>query len=262
MKVIYISILSFLCTGVLRAQKKNLEKYAEISAGPSLGFRVLGKFNVPTVYKGSRDQFADSLNKADRPGQSLNLAAQYMVKKSAFNAFSIGVSYTDLTFRRVVTNMTLGYEIHPDVGIIAGVIQAGLLQINYDFHYKNIEVPLLWHRSAEGYGNLRDFDLWYFAGLAPAYMYKDRIHIQTQGFTLNGTNSFEVKDKEITGNSFNVLAHLGFRAQYHMYKKLHGLVQPHFRIPVLPSSGGMQTFWLPQLSLDLGLVFVLEDKKS
>lgn len=241
-------------------QKRKPERFFDVTFAPSFGFRVLGSYNLPTSYKGTSAQFKDSLNKTDRPGQSINLGAQFMVQKSAFNAFSIGLSYTDLTFRRVVDNLTIGYEIHPDVGIIAGVIQAGLLQINYDFHYQNLEIPLLWHRSAEGYSNLRDFDLWYFGGFAPAFMFKDKIHIETQGFTLNGSSSFDVEDKDVTGRPFNVIAHAGFRAQYHMYKKLHGLLQPHLRIPVFPSSGGMQTYWVPQLGIDLGLVYVLPTK--
>jgi hypothetical protein len=252
-------LLGFILVLNLNAQKKQ-ERFLTLSFAPSIGFRVLGSYNLPSTYKGNSSQFKDSLNTADRPGQSINFGADYLIKKSAFNAISVGISYTDLTFRRVVNNMRIGYEIHPDVGIIAGVIQAGLLQINYDFHYQNIEIPLLWHHSAEGYSNLRDFDLWYFGGFAPAFMFKDRIHIETQGFTLNGTNTFDVKDKDVVGKSFNLMAHAGFRAQYHMYKKLHGLIQPRVRIPVFPSSGGMQTYWLPQLSLDLGLVYVLPTK--
>lgn len=238
-------------------QKSKYERYIDLSVGPSLGFRVMGNFRVPPTYKSTKTDYRDSLRKADRPGQSVNLGGQMMWKKNAFNAFSIGFSYTDFTFRRVATDMKIGYEIHPDVGIIAGVIQAGALQINYDFHYYTLEVPLLWHRSAEGYGNLRDFDLWYYGGFAPAYMHRDRIKIKTLGFTLNGTNEFEVQDKDITGNAINIIGHAGFRAQYHMYKKIHGLFQPHLRIPVFPVSGGTQTIWIPQFSVDLGLVFVL-----
>lgn len=258
MRIKLIFTLIACSAGTVLAQNSRTDNTFDVTVSPSFGFRVLGKANPPSSYKGTTEEFRDSLNKADRPGQSLNFGIQYMTKKSAFKAFSVGLSYTDMTFRRRVDNLTIGYDVHPDVGVIAGVIQAGQLRIKYDYHYRHIEIPLLWYKSAEGYSNLRDFDLWYFGGIAPAYMFGDVLRIRTEGFTLNGTNYWAVQDKDVTGNSFNVIAHAGFRSQYHMYKGLHGLVAPHLRIPLLPSSGGAQSFWIPQLSLDLGLVFLLD----
>lgn len=238
------------------------EKFLDVSISPSLGFRVLGGFKVPASYKGTQFTYKDSLNKADRPAQTLNFGLQYTVKKTAFSALSIGLSYTTLSFRRVAQDMKIGYVVHPQVGIIAGVIQAGYLQVNYDFKYHYLEVPVLWNKSAEGYGNYRDFDFWYTLGVAPAVLLRNRTDIHLVGFTLNGKSTYSVKDSSITGVPVNMIAHVGFRAQYHMYKNLYGLIQPRARIPLLPSSAGTQTMWCPQLSLDLGLVFVLSRDKA
>lgn len=260
--ILLIALVSVIAPEALAQKgKKKDDRYIDVSVGPSLGFRILGNYKVPANYRYSAPVYRDSLNEVDRPGQSLNLGVQYMRKKSAFSAFSIGLSYTDLTFRRQVNNPKIGYEVHPKVGVLAGVIQAGLLAVNYDFHYRYMEVPLMWYRSAEGYGNLRDFDLWYIYGFAPAILIQDRILIKTEGFTLNGTDRFSVKDDDIKGRPFNVMAHVGFRSQYHLYERIHGLFQPRLRIPLLPVSGGTQTMWIPQLSLDVGLVFMLSDDK-
>lgn len=258
---IFCCVAIFGCTYALSAQGRD-EKFFDITVSPSLGFRILGKHTVPTSYKGTKLQFKDSLNKADRPGQTVNFGIQYTTKRNAFKAFSIGLSYTDFTFRRVANDLKIGYEIHPKVGIIAGVIQAGFLEVHYDFHYRYIELPLMWHKSAEGYGNFRDFDLWYSYGIAPALLINDKTNIKLVGFTLNGSNNFQVKDSLISGMPFNMVAQVGFRSQYHMYKKLYGLVQPRLRVPLLPSSKGAQQVWTPQFSLDIGLVFVLGKEKS
>lgn len=260
-RILFLITLLALISSVALSQgrKKKDERFIDVSVGPSLGFRVLGSYKVPANYRYSAPVYRDSLNEVDRPGQSLNLGVQFMKKTSAFGAFSIGLSYTDLTFRRQVTNLKIGYEVHPKVGVLAGVIQAGLLAVNYDFHYRYLEVPVMWYRSAEGYGNLRDFDLWYMYGFAPGILMQDRILIKTEGFTLNGTDRFSVKDDDIRGNPFNLMAHVGFRSQYHLYERIHGLFQPHLRIPVLPVSKGTQTMWIPQLTLDVGLVFMLGD---
>lgn len=258
--------LALLCAAVLvlplQAQRNKKDRYFDVYVGPSIGFRVLGQVKYPASYKGSASDYKDSLNKVDRPGQSLNLGVQYMVKKSAFSAFSIGLSYTNFAFRRAVEDFKIGYEVHPDVGIVAGVIQAGALRINYDIKHHYLEVPLLWHKSAEGYSNLQDYDIWYTVGVAPAVLLKQEMDIKLVGFTLNGKNRYRVQDSLITGMPFNAIVHLGFRSQYHMYKNLYGLVEPRLRVPLLPSSRGTQHIWTPQFSLNVGLVFVLSKSKS
>jgi hypothetical protein len=263
-KHIKLIVMLGLSTAVLQvqAQRNKKDRYFDVYAGPSLGFRVLGNMKMPANYKGSEGDFKDSLDRADRPGQSLNFGIQYMVKKSAFGAFSFGLSYTNMSFRRVAEDFKIGYEVHPDVGIVAGVIQAGALRINYDIKHHYLEVPMLWHKSAEGYSNLQDYDLWYTVGIAPAVLLRQEMDIKLVGFTLNGKNRYRVQDSFITGMPFNAIVHLGFRSQYHMYKNLYGLVEPRLRVPILPSSRGAQQLWTPQFSLNVGLVFVLSKSKT
>jgi hypothetical protein len=260
---ICLIILAFGLAGSASAQKRRkTERFLDVSVSPSLTFRVMGKYVVPDSYYGTLAEYGDSLNKADRPGQNINLGIEHVWKKNAFDAFSVGLSYTSMSFRRIKNDVRIGDTIHPEVGIVAGVIQAGFLQVKYDYRYRYLEIPFLWHRSAEGYGNLRDFDLWYTYGVAPAVLLQDRVHIRTVGFSHNGEITFDVQDKNIVSTKVNVIGHAGFRAQYHLYHKVHGLVQPRVRIPLLPAARGQQTFWLPQFSLDIGLIYLIDKEKD
>ncbi len=258
--LLFLNVLVF-CGSVqnLHAQKGS-DNFINISIGPALGFRILGNAKVPSDYRGTSTNFRDSLNKSDRPGQSFNFGIQYFNKKNAFDGLAIGLSYTTLTFRRISEDLQLGDRIHPKVGVgyLTGLVQAANLRIKYDYRYRYAEASMLWHRSAEGYGNKKEWDMWYFFGFSPAVLVRDRVHVFTEGFSIDGKNTFDVKDDNVTPVVFNVFGQVGFRAHYYMYKNLHGLIQPRFRLPILPSSGGAQTVWIPQLSLDLGLVFLLD----
>jgi hypothetical protein len=237
------------------------DHFLDVTFSPSLGFRVLGDYKVPSTWTKSRVQFRDSLYKADRPGQSMNFGIQYMTKKNSFSAFSLGLSYTSLVFRRVRENLQISDLVHPDVGYVTGVIQAANLRVKYDYRYRYVEASMLWYQSAEGYKNLKDLDLWYFIGFSPAILVRDRVHIFTEGFTMpNGKDVFNVKDKDIRGVVANCFGQAGMRIDYNMYRRIHALIQPRFRLPLLPSSQGMQTIWIPQASLDLGLIFYLDEE--
>ncbi|MBS3914973.1 MAG: hypothetical protein KG003_10765 [Bacteroidetes bacterium] len=248
--------------GSASAQKnKKNERFLDFTVGPSLGFRMMTKYTVPDNYKGTTNEYTDSLNKGDRPGQSLNIGVNQMWKKNAFDAFSVGLSYTTLSFRRIVDDVRFGDSVHL-LGVIPTIIQAGILQVKYDYRYRYLEIPFMWYRTAEGYGNLRDFDLWYSFGVAPALLLEDKVRIRTFGFSYYGETKFEKKDPTMPTYKVNAIAQLGFRAHYHLYHKLHGIFQPRIRIPVLPQVHGHQTIWIPQFTVDLGLVYLIDKEKD
>jgi hypothetical protein len=255
-------ILAIGLAGSASAQKKRKnERYFDLCISPSISFRMLSNYKIPDNYQGTVNEFKDSLDRADRPGQNLNLSIHQTWKKNAFDAFSIGISYTTLSWRRVRNDIKFGDSI-PLLGVIPTIIQAGFLQVKYDYQYRYLEVPIIWQRSAEGYGNLRDFDMWYTFGFSPAILLEDRVHIRTYGFSFDGETSFKRRDKEIKPIVFNVFGNVGYKVHYHLYHRLHGMIHPRLRIPVLPSTNGTQTIWLPQLSLDIGLVYLLDKEKD
>lgn len=259
-KRVFSICLGLWLAGWLSAQSTS-DHYLDVSVSPSAGFRILGAFNMPANYRGGKTNFRDSLQKTDRPGQSMNFGIQYTTRQNAFISFSFGLSYTTLTFRRTRENLQLGDEIHPKIGYITGFIQAAELKIKEDFRYHYAEVPLLWQKSVDKYNKFQDVDLFIFGGFAPAFCVADKVKIFTQGFTAQGKNTFYIRDDEIRPFRYNLIAQGGMRMHYAMYKKVHGLLQPRLRLPLLPSTRGAQSIWVPQLSLDLGLVFLLDKDK-
>lgn len=250
-----------LCSLTLQAQKRGRgESHSlEFHVSPSLGFRILSSFRMPSNYNGSELTFKDSLNKADRPGQNLNFGLMFTRQKNVLEGISYGISYTTLSFRRVISNVKLGTEIHPKVGYVAGLVGAGFLEIHQDFRYQYLEGSMLWHRSAEGLGrNLKEFNLWYVFGFSPAVLLRDRVLVRTIGFTnQEGKDRFLVKDDNITGFQANVFLQGAYRVEYNMFPKTNAVLQPRLRVPLLPSSRGDQSFFIPQFSLDVGLIFKL-----
>jgi hypothetical protein len=243
-----------------KAQRKGKRDAASIDvfASPSLGMRVITNFKVPLGFASNSYLFRDSLNRADRPGQSLNFGINYTRLKNALQGVTLGLSYTTLGFRRVIDNVELGSDIHPKVGYVSGLVGSGNLRINHNFRYHYIEVVWLKYRSAEGYTrNLKEFDLWYMYGLSAAAMVRDRVFVETIGFTYDGKSHFSVKDDNIRGLIPNAFLNLGFRADYIMFAKTNAFVQPRLRIPLLPSTRGDQTIFIPQMGVDVGLVFKL-----
>lgn len=255
-----LCILIFLVSLPLNAQRKEKgdEAAIDVFASPSLGMRVMTKYKVPAGFASNEFVFRDSLNRADRPGQNLSFGINYTRKKNALQAVTIGLAYTTLGFKRVIEDVKLGSDIHPKVGYVAGLVGSGNLRINHNFRYHYIEASWLQHKSAEGYTrNLKEFDIWYMYGLSASAMVRDRVYIETIGFTHDGKSQFSVKDDNIRGFVPNVFVNLGFRADYIMFKETNAFIQPRLRVPLLPSATGDQTIFIPQIGVDVGLVFKL-----
>lgn len=236
-----------------RSGKK--EKFLEATVSPNIGLRFMGNYNMPSNYYATNDVFRDSLRKADRPGQSLNFGIQYLIKKNAYSQFSVGLTYVNKTFKRVRTKIGVGDVIHPDIGIVAGLIQAGILQVDYNFNYKYIEGSMLWHKNVAGNKKSKESDFWVYGGFAPSFLISDKMKIKTVGFTIDGKNNHYVSNPQFKSFNFNVDARVGFRLEQFLFKGLKGLVQPNFRMPILPAFHEAQTIWIPQLGLDVGISY-------
>lgn len=255
MKKCTFLLLLGICVQLQAQKRKSNDRYFDAYVAPALGFRVLMKAEPPANYYASEKFFKDSLNAADRPGQALNFGIAHVWKQNAFESFSLGLNLTTLNFRRVRENLKIGDDIHPDVGVVAGLIQVSDMKVNYDYTYRYLEASALWMRSAEGYGNLKDLNLWYVFGVSPAVVVKDFVHVRTVGFTLNETNTFKVKDKDIQSFAFNTFATVALRAEYKMHTFTDALVMPQLRIPLLPSGTGKQSIFLPQFALNIGVTY-------
>lgn len=264
-RIIFYMALSVLAVTEAVAQRGRGkdEQTIDVYIGPSLSFRTMTGYKVPENYYGTKTMFRDSLNKADKPGQNIGFGVMFTRKTNALEARTIGLAYTTLGWRRSLTDLEIGDDIHPKVGYVSGLVGAGGLQVNQDYRYHYIEASYLWQKSAEGYRrNFKEFDLWYFFGLSPAVMIRDRVSVKTLGFTYNEKDKFSVQDDNIRGFMPNLFLNLGFRGDYYMYKRTHALVQPRLRVPLLPSATGDQTVFLPQISLEIGLIYKLTEEKK
>lgn len=253
--ILFLSLVTLINLNAQKTGKKG--KFIEFTVSPSLGFRVLGNYNPPENYYSTDQHFKDSLRNADRPGQSLNLGINYVLKKDNFNQISFGLTYVHKTFQRVRTNISVGDLIHKDIGVVAGLVQAGILEVHYNFNYKYLEGSMLWHTNITGSRRLKDMDLWFFGGFAPNFLVTDKMKIQSVGFTLDGKNKHWVSNPEFKPFRFNVDLRAGLRLEQIIFKRLNGLVQPNFRMPVLPAFHGAQTVWIPQLGIDVGFSYKL-----
>lgn len=263
-RILLVFVFFALTANFAAAQRRSAgaSKSLEFHVSPSLGFKMMSAFKMPASYNGTEQMFRDSLAKADRPGQNLNFGLMYTRKKNVLEAISYGLSYTTLSFRRRITDVKLGTEIHPKVGYVAGLVGAGFLEIQQDFRFQYLEASIFWHRSAEGLGrNLKEFNLWYIFGFSPAVLVRDRVLVRTVGFTnQEGKDRFVVKDDNITGMRANLFLQGAYRVEYNMFPKTNAVIQPRLRVPLLPASRGDQTIFIPQFSLDIGLIFKLGDE--
>lgn len=252
-----------LVLNVVHAQRSKDEQTLDVYVAPNLGFRMMTNYKVPQKYYASRSFFRDSLNTADRPGQNISLGVSYTHKKNAFEAVTMGLGYTTFGFRRAITKVQLGDTIHPKIGIVAGLVGSGHLQINQDFRYHYLEFSYLKTKSAESYTrNLKEFDLWWTYGLSAGVLVRDRVMVETLGFSHNnGDSKIAVKDDALRGFPANIWLNVGYKADYIMFKKTNAFVHARFRVPLLPSATGAQTVFIPQLALEAGLIFKLTEEK-
>lgn len=263
-KQIVFGLGLLLCVaGSVNAQRSKDEQNLHVYVAPNLGFRLMTGYKLPANYHASGMVLRDSLNKLDRPGQNLNFGVAYTHKKNALEAVSIGIGYSTFGFRRAITSVKLGDTIHPKIGIVAGLVGSGHLQINQDFRYHYLEFSYLKTKSAEGYSrNLKEFDLWWTYGLSAGILVRDRVMVEMLGFSYsNGESRISVKDDALRGFPANLWLNGGYKADYVMFKKTNAFVHGRLRVPLLPSATGAQTIFLPQFSLEAGLIFKLNEEK-
>jgi hypothetical protein len=246
-----------------KAQRSKDEQNLHVFIAPNLGFRLMTGFSVPERYSANKTVFRDSLNKADRPGQNMNFGVAYIRKKNALEAVSIGIGYTTVGFRRVIDGVKIGTDIHPKIGVVPNLAGSGNMQINQDFRYHYLEFSYLKTKSAEGYSrNLKEFDLWWTYGLSAGALLRDRVMVETIGFShSNGESRIAVQDDNLKGFPVNMWLNVGYKADYTMFKKTNAFVHGRLRLPLLPSATGVQTIFLPQLGIEAGLIFKLNEEK-
>lgn len=232
-----------------------------LDAGTGLFFsgRMLHVTAVPPDVSGSASSFGDSLNKADMPRTSLNFSIHHVKPLNRMTAFRIGFAAVDYGFRRVKKDIRFGEWIHPEIGLVADNSQTGPRDVFYDVRYRYAEIPMTFMWNTE-YGNpWPDLDVHIMAGIAPGYLMQHETVVRLRGFTTSdGLFVYHIKNTGYSAQSFNVALLGGVRINYVLDKRLHALLAPSLRLPVLNSSSGIyeqHRSW--QIGTEIGLSYDL-----
>jgi len=246
-------------TSVMAAAQIPEKGILDISTGTFISGRLLRVVEVPPDVPGLSNDFADSLNRVDKPRTALNFSVHYVKPLNRRSALRIGLAASDYGFRRVKSDIRFGDWIHPEVGLVADNSQTGPRDVFYDVRYRFAELPITYMWNAE-YGNpWRDLDVHIMAGLAPGYLIQHETVVRLRGFTTSdGQFTYHIKNTGYNANTFNVALLGGVRIDYLLEKRLHAVLAPTLRLPVLNSSKGVyeqHRSW--QLGTEIGLSYLL-----
>ena len=104
----------------------------------------------------------------------------------------------------------------------------------------------------------------------PALQVNHELKIHTVGFEMPQGNNFVVNDyvaqtvdtgvlltpsTQVKGNAFFTAS---VRMEYHLDRMLHIYASPKILMPVLPNNKGVQTYFSPQVGVELGLRIPLD----
>ena len=163
------------------------------------------------------------------------------------------------------------YVIHPDVGVYANLVSAGLMEVHYEFRSKYAGALFAIEKRLDGSRfQMQSASMWYQVGVMPAVLLRQNLQIHTVGFTMPQGNDFTVTDyvantvdtgvvltrsSAVSANAFITAA---MRLEYNLDPKMHIFASPRLMLPILPSNKGVQTYWSPQIGCELGLRIPLD----
>lgn len=231
----------------------------DLSTGTFFSGRLLKVLDVPPEVQGLSSDFADSLNRVDKPRTALNFSLNYIKPLNRRKAVRVGMTFADYGFRRVKSDIRFGDWIHPEIGLVADNSQTGTRDVYYDVRYRFVELPLTLMWNTE-YGNpWRDLDVHIMAGIAPGFLVQHETVVRLRGFTTSdGQFTYHINKTGYNANPFNVTLLGGVRIDYVLDKRLHAVIAPTLRLPVLNSSSGVyeqHRSW--QLGTEIGLSYRL-----
>lgn len=242
-----------------------------LSASPSWSTAWITGYQ-PDVKGGYTEaQLRDSFALTDRFLQTKNFSVTYSRKLNGFTNFVVGLSIVNTGFTRVKDGNMFKYVIHPDVGIYPNLVQAGLMEVHYEYRSQYAGALFAVEKRLDGSRfQMQAASMWYQLGVMPAFLMKQNLQIHTVGFTMPQGNDFTVTDyvantvdtgvvltksQSVSANAFLTAA---LRLEYNLDPKVHIFAAPRLMLPVLPSNKGVQTYWSPQIGCELGVRFPLD----
>jgi hypothetical protein len=209
----------------------------EISSGPVFNGHFPKANRMPSWVKGSLPAYSDSLRRADGIRMGLNFGAHYLITINKNKAIRIGVQLSDYGFRRIRNNLGFGDSIHPEVGLVADFSQTGPRDVYYDVRYRMLEVPFSWVWNTDFRDRKREIQIHLTAGFAPSYLFRHETIVRLRGFTTrDGIFNYHVSNTGYNARRFNLAMTGGMRMDYAMDRRIHLLVSPNLRIPLLAAA--------------------------
>ncbi|MFM7638261.1 MAG: hypothetical protein ACKO67_00890 [Bacteroidota bacterium] len=256
------------CAASLSAQvsDKKWAKVVSISATPSWSTRWITGYQPDERGGFTEAKLQDSFSLSDKSLQTKNFGVAYSRKVNGFTNFVVGLSIVNTGFTRVKEGNMFRYVIHPDVGVYPNLVQAGLMEVHYEYRSQYAGALFAIDKRLDGSRfQMQSASMWYQLGVMPALLMKQNLQIHTVGFTMPQGNDFTVADyvantvdtgvvltksQSVSANAFFTAA---LRLEYNLDPKLHIYASPRVMLPLLPSNRGVQTYWSPQIGCEVGL---------
>lgn len=264
--------LTLVCAN-LKAQvtEKKWDNVLTLSVTPSWSFGLITDYQPDVAGGFTEAKLRDSFSLSDRKLQTFNLNLAYTHKVNRFTNMVYGLSVVNTGFTRVKEGNMFKYVIHPDVGIYPNLVQAGLMEVHYEFRSKYAAALIGFERRLDGSRFImQSASMWYQLGVMPALLMQQNLQIHTVGFTMPQGNDFTVADyvantvdtgvvltksQSVSANAFITAA---VRLEYNLDPQFHIFACPRLMMPILPSNKGVQTYWSPQIGCEVGLRFTLD----
>ncbi len=248
MRQLLIALMAFLCVPALAQQKS---KFIDIGAAPSINNALSLGISAPSGYSGLESNYTDSINSNKNTILKVNLFARLSIEKNNNMRYGIGLEYTQYGFKRTVTNPTLGYYKHEELGRVGSII-ASQTALDYYTQIRAIEVPLF-IESMVGYpkgGNTQ----FLYAAIAPMIVWDTDMKLITRGFEENGIDKFSLTNFRSPSKRINASATFGYKFIMDINQPVKVSIMPQIKIPVVPT-GGDENYLFTQFNLNLGIHF-------
>ncbi|MFZ9630957.1 MAG: hypothetical protein ACO3A5_02535 [Bacteroidia bacterium] len=271
----YISILGVIALfNIAIGQQPREKKWANslsISTTPNWSSALIVGYQPDIAGGFTESQLRDSFSKSDRSLKTFNFDLNYHKKINGYSNFVFGVGMINNGFTRVKEGQMFKYVIHPDVGIYPNLVSAGLMEVHYEYRSRFIAGLFAYEKRMDGVRfQLQNASLWYQVGVMPAFQMNHELRIHTVGFEMPQGNNFVVNDyvastvdtgvlltpsTQVKGNAFLTAS---MRMEYNLDRLVHIYASPKILFPVLPNNKGVQTYFSPQIGVELGLRFPLD----
>ncbi len=164
-------------------------------------------------------QLDDSLSKQDagRLGLSFGVNVNFNLNRKWI--LQTGLVYVDKGFERTRKDLQYGDLVHPSIGYIYDLSSTGSPKnavFTYKFQY--LTIPVIFNKLLPVSKRLRDLDFLFSFGVSADILVKHNFKAVMEGFSVNGSNQFNITETGMHPRGFNATLMLGGRVEYLMEK--------------------------------------------